>query len=56
MGSPDNAFIDAFDKNIEVQITEAIASNLVASVIIKFIEMQPQQYWEGTASDLHAAL
>jgi hypothetical protein len=38
IGYDDNKFIDAFDKNIELQVQEAIAANPVGSAIIRFIE------------------
>jgi hypothetical protein len=38
MGFDDNKFISAFDKNIELQVQEAIAANVVGNAIIKLME------------------
>ena len=40
MGYKDNEFLDAYDKNIELQIEEAISENLVSNAIVKFMERQ----------------
>ena len=50
MGYEDNAFIDAFDNNIQLQVQEAISANFVASAIVKF--MEDKDKWEGTATAL----
>ena len=50
MGYPDNEFLKVYDKNIELQTEEAIASNLVSSAITKFMENRGE--WTGTATDL----
>jgi hypothetical protein len=54
MGCDDNEFLKAYDKNIELQVEEAIAANLVSNAIIKLMEARPE--WIGTASQLLADL
>jgi hypothetical protein len=54
MGYDNNKFLDAYYRNIDLQVEEAIAANPVAMVITKFIENK--QEWEGTATELLAEL
>jgi hypothetical protein len=54
MGYEDNEFLKAYDKNIETQVEEAIAANLVSSAIIKLMEDRTE--WTGTATQLLAVL
>ena len=50
MGYDNNKFLDAYYRNIDLQIEEAIASNPVGTTITKFIENK--QEWKGTATEL----
>jgi hypothetical protein len=50
MGYNDYEFLKAYDKNIELQIEEALAANLISNAIIKLMESKPE--WIGTASQL----
>jgi hypothetical protein len=50
MSYEDNEFLKAYDKNIELQVEEAIAANLVSNAIIKLMENRSE--WIGTASEL----
>jgi hypothetical protein len=54
MGYDDNEFLKAYDKNIQTQVDEAIAANLISSAIIKFMEDKTE--WTGTATELLAEL
>ena len=54
MGYKDNEFLDAYDKNIELQIEEAISENLLSNAIVKFMEDKDE--WRGTATELLAKL
>ena len=54
MGYNDNKFLKAYDKNIELQVKEAIAADLVSNTIIKLMESKPE--WMGTATQLLADL
>jgi hypothetical protein len=54
IGYDDNEFLKASDKNIELQVEEAIAANLISNAIIKLMESKPQ--WMGTSSQLLAEL
>jgi hypothetical protein len=51
MGYKDNnEFLKAYDKNIELQVEEALAANLISNAIIKLMESKAE--WMGTASQL----
>jgi hypothetical protein len=50
MGYNDNEFLRAYDKNIELQVEEAIAANLISNAIIKLMEAKVERL--GTASQL----
>lgn len=50
MDYDDNEFLNAYDKNIELQVEEAIAASLVSNAIIKFMEDKTE--WSGTATDM----
>ena len=52
MDNPDNAFINAFAKNIQVQTIESIASEPVAIVIIEL--MKDRTYWGGAPTKLYS--
>jgi hypothetical protein len=54
MGYDDNRFLNAYYKNIELQVDEAIAANLVSNAIIKF--MEDKNEWAGTATELLTGL
>jgi DNA polymerase elongation subunit (family B) len=54
MGNPDNAFIDAFAKNVNVQTIESIASNPVAVVVMEY--MKDTLKWKGLTTLLHTEL
>lgn len=50
MGYQENEFLDAYYKNIRLQTQQAIDANVVASVIVYFMEEKKE--WIGTASEL----
>ena len=50
LGYPDNAFLDAYYKNIDLQTEQAIEASPVAIAIRQF--MNPKKYWRGTATEL----
>jgi hypothetical protein len=50
MGYGDKRFLKAYDKNIELQVEEAIAASLISNAIIKLMEVKAE--WMGTASQL----
>jgi hypothetical protein len=54
MGYDDNRFLNAYYKNIQLQVDEAIAANLVSNAIIKF--MEDKNEWTGTATELLTGL
>ncbi len=54
MGYDDNRFLNAYYKNIQLQVDEAIAANLVSNAIIKFMEDKSE--WTGTATELLTGL
>jgi hypothetical protein len=54
MGYDDNQFLNAYYKNIDIQIEEAIAANLVGNALVKFMEDRTK--WKGTATELLAEL
>jgi hypothetical protein len=54
LGESEDAFLRAYGKNIETQNAEAIQGHPVASAIMMF--MQQREEWEGTPSELLAAL
>ena len=54
MGYDDNRFLNAYYKNIQLQVDEAIAANLVSNAIIKF--MEDKNEWSGTATELLTGL
>jgi hypothetical protein len=47
MGYGDKRFLKAYDKNIELQVEEAIAASLISNAIIKLMEVKAE--WMGTA-------
>jgi hypothetical protein len=50
LGYPENAFLNAYNKNIAAQNDKASESSLVATAIIEF--MNSKTKWEGTATEL----
>jgi hypothetical protein len=59
VGNDDNKFLDAYYRNIDLQVEEAIASNPVGTAIAKLMEadeMQCPWRWRGTMSELLAKL
>jgi len=50
LGYPENAFLNAYYKNIAVQNDKALESSLVATAIIEF--MNSRTGWNGTATEL----
>src|SRR5215216_1702291 len=52
LGYPENAFLNAYYKNIAAQNDKALESSLVATAIIKFIELKKEQGWKGTSNEL----
>jgi hypothetical protein len=54
MGNDKDAFINAYNRNIELQTEEAIAANLLGNAMIQFVQDKPE--WIGTASRLHMEL
>lgn len=51
MGNPDNAFINAYQENIDNQNDEIIESNPVAETVITFMENKDK--WVGTPTELY---
>ena len=54
MKKPDNDFINAFAKNIQIQTIESIASDSVAIVIMDLMKDRPK--WEGAPTKLYSEL
>jgi hypothetical protein len=57
MSYENNKFLDAYYRNIDLQVEEAIASNPVGTAIAKLMEadyMQCPWRWKGTMSELLA--
>jgi hypothetical protein len=54
IGYDKNKFLDAYYRNIDLQVEEAIAANPVGMAIAKFVENN--QTWEGTATELLSEL
>jgi phage antirepressor YoqD-like protein len=54
LGYPDNAFLDAYYKNIGLQTEQAIEASPVAIAIREF--MNSKKYWKGTATELLSEL
>ena len=52
MGNEENAFLDAYYKNINLQIEEALEANPIGTAIVQFIESQENNQWKGTATEL----
>ena len=53
LGYPENAFLNAYNKNIAAQNDKALESSLVATAIIKFVELkEEEERWIGTSSKL----
>ena len=52
MGNPENAFMDAYTANIEMQTDEAIDNNPIAGAIIELMETQPKGVWLGNPTKL----
>jgi hypothetical protein len=50
MGNKDNAFIDAYNRNIQLQTEQVLESNVIAPIIIKFMENKIS--WVGSATEL----
>ena len=55
MDNDNNKFIEAFDKNVKIQVEEAIAANAIASAVVKLAE-DKQEGWQGTNTELLAKL
>jgi hypothetical protein len=56
MGYDDGEFVRVYGKNIGLQIQEAIDSNIIASLIIKFMESNKVGRWEGSPTSLYTGL
>ena len=54
LGKSQEAFLQAYNANIQSQHTAAIESSLVASVLMSF--MEDKEKWEGSPSQLYAEL
>ncbi len=55
LGYPENAFLNAYYKNIAAQNDKALESSLIATAIIKFVELKKGEdgrIWRGTSSEL----
>ena len=53
LGYPENAFLNAYYKNIAAQNDKALESSLVATAIIKFVELkEEEERWIGISSKL----
>jgi hypothetical protein len=50
MGNKDNAFIDAYNRNIQLQTEQVLESNIIAPIIVKF--MEDKSKWTGSATEL----
>ena len=50
MGNNPNDFINAYDRNIQLQTEQVLESNIVAPIIVKF--MDDRQQWIGSATEL----
>jgi hypothetical protein len=51
MGYKNNEFIDAFNKNIKIQVQEAIAANPIGTTLVRLMEVRSDD-WKGTATEL----
>jgi len=56
MGNADNAFIDAYYKNIGLQTEQVLESSPIASVLIEFMEIRKGEAWNGTPTELLSEL
>jgi hypothetical protein len=50
MGNKDNAFIDAYNRNIQLQTEQILESNIIAPIIVKLMENKTM--WTGSATEL----
>lgn len=54
MGNDPDAFIKAYDRNLQLQTEQILESNIIAPVIVKF--MDDKQEWIGSATELLAGM
>jgi hypothetical protein len=54
LGRPDEDFLNAYQENVSSQNEEALEASPVAQAILLLV--QGQDYWEGTAAQLHSCL
>lgn len=54
LGHTSHQFIDAYEKNISIQNTEALEASPIAKVVFNFMETQSE--WSGSATDLYEKL
>jgi hypothetical protein len=52
MGHENNKFLGAYYRNIDLQVEQAIAANLVGNAIIQFMEVNESNKWIGSFSQL----
>jgi hypothetical protein len=52
MGNNTDDFIKAYDRNIQLQTEQILESNIVAPIIVRF--MDDKQQWIGSATELLA--
>lgn len=50
MGNEDMAFINAYNRNIQLQTEQILESNIIAPIIVKFMENKTT--WTGSATEL----
>jgi hypothetical protein len=50
MGNEDMAFINAYNRNIQLQTEQILESNIIAPIIVKFMENKTM--WTGSATEL----
>jgi hypothetical protein len=50
MGNDDMAFINAYNRNIQLQTEQILESNIIAPIIVKFMENKTT--WTGSATEL----
>jgi hypothetical protein len=50
IGNKDMAFIEAYNRNIQLQTQQVLESNIIAPIVVKFMENKSR--WIGTATEL----
>jgi hypothetical protein len=50
IGNKDMAFIEAYNRNIQLQTQQVLESNIIAPIVVKFMENKSS--WIGTATEL----